>query len=184
MVHQLRKNALSFLSQLEIFNSLSQRYCGFKPGSPHIMVQFSWILLTSKPKSCRIFWILRFHLHHTTKFCIVWSINWPARFWGFLRYPTFPPARSFVEVHCDRVSAQSSCENTHFESLPEGSLRSPGFFIGFETAKKPNETAKKPDKTAKKKSGKICWNWNGEKNWKRRYFNQPAIIIAVSDFEQ
>ena len=53
-------------------------------------------------------------------------------------------------------------------------------FASFETAKKPNETAKKPDETAKPK----CGNWNGEKNWKQRKFRQPAIIIAVSDFER
>ena len=57
-------------------------------------------------------------------------------------------------------------------------------FAGFETAKKPNETSKKPYETAKKIKSLKCGNWSGEKNWKRRTFRQPAIIIAVSDFER
>ena len=57
-------------------------------------------------------------------------------------------------------------------------------FAGFETAKKPNETAKKPDETAKQIKSLKCGNWSGEKNWKRRTFRQPAIFIAVSDFER
>jgi len=44
-------------------------------------------------------------------------------------------------------------------------------FAGLETAKKSNETAKKSDEPA-------------NKNWNRRKFRQPAIIIAVSDFER
>ena len=57
-------------------------------------------------------------------------------------------------------------------------------FAGFETAKKSNETAKKPDETAKQIKNPKCGNWNGEKNCKQRKFRQPAIIIAVLDFER
>ena len=57
-------------------------------------------------------------------------------------------------------------------------------FAGFETAKKPNETAKKPDETANKNQEPKMWKLKRRKNWKQRKFRQPAIIIAVSDFER
>jgi hypothetical protein len=59
-------------------------------------------------------------------------------------------------------------------------------FAGVEMAKNPNETAKKPDETAKKSRSQNVKTETetAKKNWKWRYFRQPATIIAVSDFER
>ena len=56
-------------------------------------------------------------------------------------------------------------------------------FAGVEKVKKPNETAKKTRRNGEKIKNPKCEDWNGKKNWKLRYFRQPATIIVESDFE-
>ena len=50
--------------------------------------------------------------------------------------------------------------------------------------KNPTKRRKNQTKRRTKIKSPKCGNWNGEKNWKQRKFRQPAIIIAVSDFER